>query len=90
MRSYQTFKKQLLKDKVIQQAYDESEPEFMLVQKLIERRLKQGLTQVELAKKIGTKQTAISRLESGTYNPTIGFLNKVAAALNVKLTISFS
>lgn len=90
MKSYKTFKKQLLKDKTIQQAYNKLEPEFVLVQKLIEKRLKQGLTQAQLAKKLGTKQTAISRLESGTYNPTIGFLSKVAAALKVKLTISFS
>ncbi len=90
MKSYKTFKNQLLKDKTTQQAYNKLEPEFVLIQKLIEKRLKQGLTQAQLAKKLGTKQTAISRLESGTYNPTIGFLSKVAVALNVKLIISFS
>jgi len=39
---------------------------------------------------MGTKQSAISRFESGSYNTTIGFLYKVADALDTKLTISVS
>lgn len=40
-----------------------------------------GLTQTELAKRMGTKQENISRFESGTYNPTLKFLWKMAKAL---------
>lgn len=90
MKSYKTFKNQLLKDKGIKKAYDELGPEFELIQLIIERRLEQGLTQAELAKRIGTKQSAISRLERGTYNPTVAFLHKLAEALGTKLHISFS
>ena len=90
MKSYKTLKKQLLKDKEIKKAYDELEPEFKLIQMIIEKRIKQGLTQEELAKKIGTKQSAISRFEHGAYNPSLVFLQKTAKALGSELHISFS
>lgn len=88
MKSYKNLKSQLLKDKEINKAYDELGPEFELVQLVIKKRLEKGLTQAELAKKIGTKQAAISRLESGTSNPTVSFLQKVAEALGTRLHIS--
>ena len=90
MKSYKQLKKELLKDKKINKAYNELGPEFDLINLIIEERLKRGLTQKELAKKIGTKQSAISRLERGTYNPTVSFLRKVAAALETELHINFS
>lgn len=90
MKSYQTFKKELLKDKNVKKSYDELGPEFALVTMITEERIKQGLTQAELAKKLGTKQSAISRLERGTYNPTLAFLRKLAKALGTELHVSFS
>jgi DNA-binding XRE family transcriptional regulator len=90
MKTYENFKKQLLKDKEIREAYDALESEFLIAAKVIEKRLEKGLTQSELAKKVGTKQSAISRLESGSYNPSITFLEKVAKALDVHLVISFN
>ena len=90
MKSYKTFKKQLLKDKEIKKAYDELSPESELVQMIIEKRIKQNLTQSELAKKMGTKQSAISRLERGVCNPTLAFLRKTANALGAEVNISFS
>jgi len=90
MKNYQQFKRKLLKDRGIKKAYDELGPEFNLIKTIIKRRLEKGLTQKELARRIGTKQSAISRLESGTYNPTISFLEKIAKALDAKLKISLS
>ncbi len=90
MKSYTTFKQQLLRDKDIKKAYDQLGPEFALVKMIIEKRNERGLTQAALAKKLGTKQSAISRLERGTYNPTVSFLQKLADALSTELTISFS
>lgn len=81
-------KKQILRDTEVRRAYEALGPEFKLVHMLIQRRLSRGLTQTELAKKIGTKQSAISRLESGQYNPTIGILRKIAEALDADLKIS--
>ncbi len=89
MRTYKSLKKQLLKNKEFREAYDALEPEFLIAKTVIEKRLEKGLTQSELAKKVGTKQSAISRLESGNYNPSISFLEKVAKALDMHLIISF-
>ena len=90
MESFQEIKKQLLKDKKVRKAYDELGPEFALIRMIIKKRLDKGFTQAKLAKKIGTKQSAIARLESGAYNPTVIFLEKVAKALDARLVVSLS
>lgn len=90
MKTYHTLKRQLLNDKDVKKSYEALGPEFIVIEKLIERRLKKGVTQGQLAEMIGTKQTAISRFESGKYNPTIGFLFKVADALGAQLKVTIS
>lgn len=90
MESYKKFRAKLLKNKEIRKAYDELGPEFELIAMIIEKRIKKGLTQAALARKIGTKQSAIARLESGSYNPSMAFLEKVAKALGAQLEISIS
>jgi len=90
MKTYKSLKSELLKDKQVNKAYKELEPEFLIIQELIEKRLEKHISQSDLAKKIGTKQSAISRFESGAYNPSLDFLYKVADALNVKLKITVS
>ncbi len=62
----------------------------MLVQAIIEKRDQKGLTQAALARKIGTQQSAIARLESGTGNPTLAFLKKIAKALDARIIISMT
>ena len=88
MKPYQKLKQQLLKNRQVSQAYKDLGPEFELIELIIERRLAQGLTQAELAKKLNTRQSAISRLESGEYNPSLIFLSRLAKALDAKLRIS--
>lgn len=90
MKSYKILKKELLTDKAVKKTYEELGPEFVIIQMLIEKRLKKGMTQGQLAQMIGTKQASISRFESGTYNPTVGFLYKVADALDAKLKVTVS
>lgn len=90
MESYKKLRTKLLKNKEFRKAYDKLGPEFALIAAIIEKRLKKGLTQAELARKIGTKQSAIARLESGNYNPTIEMLERVAKALNAQLEISIT
>lgn len=89
-RNYQQFKRELLRDKGTKKAYEELGPEFAVIEMIIKKRIEKGLSQKELAKEIGTKQSAVSRLESGTYNPTLSFLEKVADVLGTKLKISLS
>ena len=90
MESYSSLKNRLLNDKKTLKEYENLAPEFKIAEAVIEKRLEQGMTQSDLARKIGTKQSAISRLESGNYNPSISFLEKVADALNLKLLVSLS
>lgn len=87
MKDYPQLKKELLRDKKTQKIYNALEPEYALVEALIRKRLERGVTQKELAEKIGSKQSAISRLESGSYNPSVAFLRKVARALDCRLHI---
>ncbi|OGH71115.1 MAG: transcriptional regulator [Candidatus Magasanikbacteria bacterium RIFCSPHIGHO2_02_FULL_51_14] len=90
MNAYAKVKKQLLKDDKVRKAYADLGPEFAMISAIIEKRMQKGLTQAALARRVGTKQSAIARLESGTHNPTIEFLQKVAKALDTQLRISLS
>ncbi|MCH7641181.1 helix-turn-helix transcriptional regulator [Patescibacteria group bacterium] len=89
MKSWKTLKKELLKDKKAREEYERLKPRYQMISEIIEARKRKGFTQEDLAKKIGTKQSAIARIESGNANPTVNFLEKVASALDSNLTIQF-
>lgn len=87
MKNWKTLKRELLKDPEVADEYKKLKPRYQLISQLIEARTKKGLTQEQLAKKLGTKQSAIARLESGNINPSISFLEKITQALGSKLVI---
>ncbi|MDO9534461.1 MAG: helix-turn-helix transcriptional regulator [Bacillota bacterium] len=82
-------KKILLSDPEVKKEYDALEPEYAVKNALIKLRDEKGLTQRDLAVLIGAKQSAIARLESGRYNPSVKLLGKIAAATGKKLSIRF-
>ena len=86
---FEVWEKEALKDPKFKAEYDKLEPEFAVITAILEARVKKHMTQERLAKKIGTKQSAIARVESGKANPSIGFLQKLAEALGKKLVIRF-
>lgn len=86
---FDTWKEQALKNPKFLKEYKKLQPEFALIGAVIEARKKKGLTQTMLAKKIGTKQSVISRLEKGRANPTVSFLKKLAEAFSTNLEIRF-
>lgn len=86
--SFEEHKKKLLADPEVRKLYDELGLEYELIRAIIDKRLKKNMSQTELAKKVGTGQSAISRLESGSANPSMKLLQKVAIALGARLTIS--
>ena len=86
---FEVWEKEALKDPKFKAEYDKLEPEFAVITAILEARVKKHMTQELLAKKIGTKQSAIARVESGNANPSIGFLQKLAEALGKKLVIRF-
>jgi ribosome-binding protein aMBF1 (putative translation factor) len=87
---FSDFHKKLMKNPAFRKAYNDLEPEYALIEAIINARLKKNISQKMLAKRLGTGQSAISRLESGTYNPTFSFAQKLAKALETDLTITFS
>ena len=88
--NWKDLRNELLKDPKTKAEYDRLEPEYQLISQVIANRLKKGYSQSHLAAKAKTKQSAISRLESGGYNPTLEFLNKISTALGCKLNISLT
>lgn len=89
MRTWKDVKKELLKNPEVAEEIENLRPEYELISQIIQLRIENNLTQEELAKKTGIKQSNISRLESGKYNPSLQFLKKIARGFNKELTISF-
>lgn len=87
MKNFTQLKKELLGDKDVAREYKKLTPRYRIISSLIAARLKKGYTQKELADKIGTKQSAIARLESGNVNPSLGLLEKVASVMGYRLMV---
>jgi ribosome-binding protein aMBF1 (putative translation factor) len=68
--------------------YDALASQYRIIDSVIAARIEQKMTQAELAERANTKQSNISRFESGNYNPTVEFLQKLADALGKTLNIS--
>lgn len=81
--------KDSLKDPAFRKAWEESEAEYQVSRALIAARIKGKISQQELAKRANTTQAVISRIENMTGNPSIGLLQKIAQALNLKVKIQF-
>lgn len=86
---FDTFLKESLKDPKLKAEYDRLQPEFAAIEAVLRARKEKGLRQHDLARKIGTKQSVISRLEAGRANPTVSFLQRLARALDTRLEIRF-
>ncbi|MGI2336358.1 MAG: helix-turn-helix domain-containing protein [Dehalogenimonas sp.] len=85
---YDKFEAELLTRPGIRKAYEELTPKYTLIEELIQRRNDLKISQRELARRIGTRQPAISRLEAGDNNTRIETLIKVAEALDLKFTLT--
>ncbi|TAN45690.1 MAG: XRE family transcriptional regulator [Nitrospirae bacterium] len=88
LRDFKRLRDNWLKDPAVKREYDALKAEFQIAEEILKARLKAHLTQAELAEKVGTKATAISRLESLNYGKaSISMLKKVANALNCDLQV---
>ena len=89
--NYKEYKQAALADDPMLRAeYDALAAQYKIIDDIISARIEQKLTQAELAERADTKQSNISRLESGNYNPSIEFLQKIAGALGKKLEVRLS
>ncbi len=87
--NFEEYKATALKEAEVYEEYKALEPEYEIIKELIKARNEQHITQKELAEKVGTRQSNISRLERGNYNPSLAFLKKVAQGLGKELHIEF-
>ena len=79
-----------LKDPKAKKLFDEYGRQLELAYKILQIRKAKKMSQLLLAKKIGTTQSNIARVESGQQNFTLSFLGKVAVALDAKLEINLT
>lgn len=86
--SADTLHKECMEDPKYRLEYEKLEPEFQIARQIIGARIKQKMTQKELAQKIGTGQAVISRLESMNARPSISLLARVAQALKTEINIT--
>ncbi len=84
---FSEIKEQLMKDKEFLAEYEKLKPRYEVISQVIKARAEQNLTQKELAELVGTQKSNISRLESGSYNPSLDFLTKVAKSLGKEIHI---
>lgn len=89
--THEELKNKALKKKSVKKEYDKLEPEFTLLREMLRARKKAGLSQAEIAKRMGTKSTAITRLESslssGRHSPSLTTIKKYLEALDCRLEI---
>jgi ribosome-binding protein aMBF1 (putative translation factor) len=87
--SFKAYRDKLLTDPRVQKAYEALDDEYALARAIIQARVQSGLTQEELAKRMGTTQSVVARLESGKRLPSIRTLRRVAEATGTRLRTQF-
>lgn len=86
---FQTYLDKKLKDPEFKRLYDEEGKKLEIAYKVLQLRKKQGISQAQFAKKLGTTQSNVARLEAGQQNFTTATLQKIAAVFNRELRIEF-
>lgn len=87
--SLQNLKNKAFQNPKVKTEYDNLESEFELIDTLLAMRKKSGLTQEEVAQKMGTKKSNISRLEKGSNNPSWKTLQNYAHACGFEIFMKF-
>lgn len=89
MSSYRDYKKRALQNREVKAEYDALQPEYDIIQAMIDARTQHNITQKELSAKTGITQADISRIENGTRNPSLSMVKKLAAGLGMQLKLEF-
>ncbi len=89
MTAFNDFLAEKLQDQDFKREYDALEPEFNIIQAIIDARKNSGMTQKELAEKTGINQCDISKLENGNANPSLRTLQRLANGMNMQLKLEF-
>lgn len=89
MKTFDSYLAEKLKNPELKKEYDALEPEFAIIQAMIDARKASGLTQKQLADRTGITQADISRLESGNANPSLRTLQRLAAGMGMRIKLEF-
>lgn len=89
MDDFEKMKKRLMKNSAFRKEYEATRLEREIARAVIRARIERKMTQAQLAKKLGTRQSVISRLESMNTTPSLTFLKRLAQALNITLQVQF-
>lgn len=89
MSSYKDYKKRALQNPEVKAEYDALQPEYDIIQAMIDARVQQNMTQKDLSAKTGITQADISRIENGTRNPSLSMVKKLAQGLGMQLKLEF-
>ncbi len=83
------FKRYALARPEVRREYEKLKEEFELLDEILKARAEAGLTQAELAERIGTTQSAVARMETaiGKHSPSIATLKRYASALGYRLQL---
>jgi len=87
MTKLKDLKDRFTKDPGFREEYTRTDEEYALVEALVRARAAAKLTQAELARRLGTTQSAVARLEGGRVSPSIGTLRRYAEATGTRLTV---
>ncbi|WP_281188871.1 helix-turn-helix domain-containing protein [Vibrio harveyi] len=90
MSNLRSLKNKALANPEVKAEYDALESEFKYINTLLSMRESAGLTQSEVAERMGTKESNVSRLETGAGNPTLKTLMKYAQACGCQLSLGFT
>jgi DNA-binding XRE family transcriptional regulator len=88
--SLNDYLKEQLKDPDFKKEWEKNEAAYQVTRALIKARLEDKISQRELAKRAGTTQAVISRIENMNVSPSIGLLQRIAGSLGRKLEIRFT
>lgn len=89
MRNFKQLHEKWSRDPDYRKSYEELGPEFEMARTLIAARTRAGLTQAQLAARMETSQSVVSRLESGQAHPSTKTLERIARATGTRLRIAF-
>lgn len=85
---FDVYLKKHLRNREFKQHYDDFGKQLEVAYQLIKLRKEKRMSQIDLAKQIGTTQSNVARMESGKQNFTIGILSRIAVIFNKDLKIS--
>lgn len=89
MTNFNDYLAQQMENPEFKEEYEALEPEFAIIQAIIDARKSSGITQKELSQKSGIAQGDISKLENGNANPSLRTLQRLATAMGKTLKIEF-